>query len=108
MPKTARALLAAVFLLGCAPALTIVTDAPAATATPLWTHDAPRPQEPSPPQLSDEEQKALDAKKSGTLKPSQKDALKRAERKQNTAEKYEGERNQQKRDNNNRKGGRKR
>lgn len=101
MPQLARAFLAAAFIFGTIPVLAITADEPTAMAVPFA-------QEPSPPQLSDEEQAALDAKKAGTLKDEQKAALRSAERKQQTKEKYEGERNQQKRDNNKRGGGRKR
>jgi hypothetical protein len=68
---------------------------------------APFAEEPPPgPQLSADEQQAWDNKNAG--RDYDKDAFKRAKDKITTREKYEGERNKQKRDNNNRKGGRKR
>jgi hypothetical protein len=98
-----RALCAAAFIFGTIPALAIVTDVPVATATPLYAEEPPQP-----PQLSDEERQALEDKRAGTLKPGQQGALNRAEKKQETAEKFGGQRNQQKRDNNRRRGGRRR
>jgi hypothetical protein len=61
-----------------------------AMATTRWAEE-PGPQ---PPQLSDEGREALDAKKAGTLRDDQKEALKRAEGKERTAEKYQGKRTQ--------------
>jgi hypothetical protein len=91
----------AAFVATGAPMSLILADPPAAMAVPALA------QEPPPgPQLSDEEQEALDAKNAGTLKNEQKEALKRAEAKLRTTEKYEGKRNAQKRDNNRRRGGR--
>src|SRR5437879_8642265 len=87
-----RVLCAAAFIFGTIPALTILADEPAAMATPLWAQDPPQP-----PQLSDEEREALDARKAGKpMTDAQKDAAKRAQEKQKTAEKYQGKRNQQK------------
>jgi hypothetical protein len=98
-----RVLCAAACIFGTIPALTLLADEPAAMATTLYAEEPPQP-----PELSDEERAALDAKKAGTLEKWQEKALNRAERKQQTKEKYDGERNQQKRDNNRRGGGRKR
>lgn len=84
----ARAVLAAALPLGSVPALTILVDEPAAMATP-WAQEPPQP-----PQLSDEEQQALDNKNAG--RDYDKEAFKRAEAKQRTAEKYQGDRNKQK------------
>jgi hypothetical protein len=103
-PQLACAVLAATFIFGTIPALAILAESPSAVATPLYAKEPPQP-----PQLSDEEREALDAKKSGkSLTEAQKDAAIRAEKKQETAEKYQGKRNQQKRDNNWRRGGRRR
>jgi hypothetical protein len=55
---------------------------------------APFAQEPGGPQLSDEEQRALDGRKAGV--PHDEDAATRAQRKLDTQEKYKGERNKQK------------
>jgi hypothetical protein len=67
----------------------ILADPPTATATPAWA------QEPPPgPQLSDEEQKAIDARRAG--KPHDEDAATRAQIKLDTQEKYNRERNKQK------------
>jgi hypothetical protein len=78
-----------------------LADPPAAATAPVWA------QEPPPgPQLSDEEQEAWDNKNAG--RDYDKDAFKRAKEKITTQEKYEGKRNQQKRDNNKRGGGRRR
>jgi hypothetical protein len=86
-----RVLCAATFIFGTIPALAILAEEPVAVATPF----AEEP--PQPPQLSDEEREALDRKKSGqSMTKEQKDAAKRAEDKQNTAEKYQGKRNLQK------------
>jgi hypothetical protein len=88
---TKLAMIIVAIILGAMPVPLILSDPPAATAAPVWA------QEPPPgPQLSAEEQEALDAKKAGTLKDEQKSALKSAEQKQRTAEKFNGERNQQK------------
>jgi Skp family chaperone for outer membrane proteins len=96
------ALLVTALVFGATPASAIVADAPPAMAAQFA-------QEPPPgPQLSAEEQEALDAKKAGTLKKSQEKALNSAERKQQTQEKFDGDRNRQKRDNNRRGGGRRR
>ena len=97
--QLARAVLAATLALTVIPSLATLADAPAAMATPYE-------QGPQPPQLSDEEQQAWDNQKAG--RDYDKDAFKRARAKITTREKYEGERNQQKRDNNKRGGGRKR
>jgi hypothetical protein len=85
-----RVLCAAAVIFGTIPALAILADEPVAMATPF----AEEP--PQPPELSDEERQALADKDAGTLKPEQKGALKSAEKKQQTAEKYQGKRNQQK------------
>jgi hypothetical protein len=86
-----RVLCAAAFIVGTIPALAIVAEEPVAVATTLWA------QEPQPPQLSDEEQEALDRKNSGQpMTEAQKKAAQRAEDKQRTAEKYQNERNKQK------------
>jgi hypothetical protein len=99
-----RVLCAAAFIFGTIPTLATLVDEPVAMATPLYAEEPPQP-----PELSDEEREALDAKKAGRpMTDAQKDAAKRAEKKQETAEKYRGERNQQKRDNNRRRGGRRR
>jgi hypothetical protein len=90
MTKLLPGLVLTVFIFGAIPALAMV-NTPAAMATPMWAQEPPQP-----PQLSDEEQRALDDEKAGTLKPEQKDALNRAKQKQQTAEKYQGKRNQQK------------
>jgi hypothetical protein len=91
----------AAFIAAGAPMALVLADPPAATAAPVWA------QEPPPgPQLSDEEQQALDDKNAG--RKYDKDAFQRAKDKITTQEKYEGKRNQQKRDNNRRGGGRKR
>jgi hypothetical protein len=93
-----RILCAAAFIFGTIPAFAILAEEPAATATPQWAEEPPQP-----PQLSDEEKAALDAKKAGkSLTEAQKDAVTRAEKKQETAEKYDGTRNKQKRQNNRR------
>jgi hypothetical protein len=77
----------------------ILADPPAATATP-WA------QEPPPgPQLSGDEQQALDDEKAGRPVKDPK-VLSSAKSKLQTQEKFAGERNQQKRDNNRRRGGR--
>ena len=89
-------LCAAAFIFGTIPTLAIVIDEPVATATPF----AEEP--PQPPQLSDEERQALADRDAGTLKPGQEKALNSAEKKQQTAEKYDGTRNKQKRQNNRR------
>jgi hypothetical protein len=86
-----RLLCAAAFLFGTIPALAILAEEPAAMATTLYAEEPPQP-----PELSDEERQALAYKEAGTLKPEQKDALKSAKQKQQTAEKYQGKRNQQK------------
>jgi hypothetical protein len=78
-----RVLCAAAFIFGTIPALAALAYEPAAMATTLYAEEPPQP-----PELSDEEREALDAKRSGTLKPAQKDAATRAERKLDTAEKY--------------------
>jgi hypothetical protein len=90
--KLTYAITLTVFILGAVPASLILTDLPAATAAPMWA------QEPLPgPQLSAEEQEALDRKKSGQpLTEAQKKAAKSAQEKQKTQDKYNGERNQQK------------
>jgi hypothetical protein len=86
-----RAVILAAFIATGVPVPSVLADPPAATAAPAWA------QEPPPgPQLSAEEQEALDAKRAGTLKDTQKKALKSAEEKQKTAEMYAGERNKQK------------
>jgi hypothetical protein len=77
------------FIFGAIPALAILVNEPAATATPLWAQEPPQP-----PQLSDEEQQAWDNKNAG--RDYDKDAFKRAKTKLDTAEKYRGDRNQQK------------
>jgi hypothetical protein len=87
-----RVLCAAAFILGTIPALATLADEPAAIATTLYAEEPPQP-----PELSDEEREALDRKKSGqSMTEAQKDAATRAERKLDTAEKYQGKRNQQK------------
>jgi hypothetical protein len=87
-----RVLCAAAFIFGTIPALATLAEEPAAVATTLWAQEPPQP-----PELSDEEREALDAKKAGRpMTDAQKDAATRAERKQDTAEKYQGKRNQQK------------
>lgn len=87
-----RVLCATAFIFGTIPALAILAEEPAAVATPLYAAEPPQP-----PQLSDEEQEALDRKKSGqSMTEAQKDAATRAERKVDTAEKYKRERNKQK------------
>jgi hypothetical protein len=87
-----RVLCAVAFIFGTIPALTILAYEPAAMATTLWAHEPPQP-----PELSDEEREALDAKRAGkSLTEAQKDAATRAEKKEETAEKYRGKRNQQK------------
>jgi hypothetical protein len=58
-------------------------------ATPLYAEEPPQP-----PQLSDEEQAAYDAKKAG--KPYDPGLADSAQRKLDTAEKYQGKRNAQK------------
>jgi hypothetical protein len=92
-------LLTAALILGPAPALTIL-DQPTAVATPFA-------QEPSGPQLSGEEQQAIDDENAGRPVKDPK-VLSSAKQKIQTQEKYDGERNKQKRDNNKRGGGRKR
>jgi hypothetical protein len=91
-PQLACAALAATFIFGTIPAFAILAEEPAAVATPLYAEEPPRP-----PELSDEEQQAYDAKKAGKpLTEDQKKAALRAEDKKKTAEKYQGKRNQQK------------
>jgi hypothetical protein len=85
--RTARAVLAAAFILGSVPALAIVVDETPALATPFA-------QEPGGPQLSDEEQAAIDAKRAG--KDYDPKLATSGERKLDTQEKYKGERNKQK------------
>jgi hypothetical protein len=86
-----RVLWAAAVIFGTIPALATLADEPAAMATPF----AEEP--PQPPQLSDEERQALDRKNSGqSMTEAQKDAATRAERKLDTAEKYQRDRNKQK------------
>jgi len=97
--KLTHAVILVVFILGAVPVSLILADPPAATAAPMWA------QEPGP-QLSDEEQRALDDKNAG--RNYDKDAFKRAKGKLDTQEKFNGERNIPKRDNNNRRGGRRR
>jgi hypothetical protein len=75
------------FVLGATPALTILADEPAAMATPYA-------QEPGGPELSGDEQEALDNKNAG--RPYDEGAFKRANDKLKTNEKYNGERNKQK------------
>jgi hypothetical protein len=86
-----RVLCAAAFIFGTIPALAILAGEPVAMATTLYAEEPPQP-----PQLSDEERQALEDEKAGTLKPGQEKALNRAKQKQQTAEKYQGKRNQQK------------
>jgi hypothetical protein len=86
-----RVLCAAAFIFGTIPALATLVDEPVAVATPF----AEEP--PQPPELSDEERQALADRDAGkNLTDAQKKALKSAERKQQTAEKYQNERNKQK------------
>jgi hypothetical protein len=85
-----RAAIAASFILGSVPASLILDDPPAAMAAPVWA------QEPPPgPQLSGDEQQALDDEKAGRPVKDPK-VLSSAKSKLNTQEKYKGERNQQK------------
>jgi hypothetical protein len=91
MTKLLPGLVLTVVIFGAIPALAITVNTPAAMATPLWAQDPPQP-----PQLSDEERQALADRDAGTLKKEQQGALNRAEKKQETAEKYQGKRNQQK------------
>jgi hypothetical protein len=76
-------------ILGSVPALTILVDEPAAMATP-WSQDPPQP-----PQLSDEERAAIDAKRAG--QPYDPGLANSAQKKLETGEKYAGDRNKQKR-----------
>jgi hypothetical protein len=78
------------FVLGAAPASMILIDEPVSTATSMWAQEPPQP-----PQLSDEERQALDDEKAGRPVKDPK-VLSSAKAKQQTAEKYEGKRNQQK------------
>jgi hypothetical protein len=92
LPSGIRVLCAAAFIFGTIPALATLADEPAAVATTLYAQEPPQP-----PQLSDEEQEALDRKNSGqSMTAEQKKAAKSAEDKQKTAEKYQNERNKQK------------
>jgi hypothetical protein len=102
-PQLARAVLAATFIFGTIPTLAILVDQPAAMATPLSSEEPPQP-----PKLTDKEQQALDDKAAGRLRSDQKGDLNSAEQKVREGEKYTGERNKQKRDNNRRGGGRRR
>jgi hypothetical protein len=86
-----RLLCAAGVIFGTIPALATLADEPAAMATTLYAEEPPQP-----PELSDEERQALADRDAGTLKPEQKKALNSAERKEDTAEKYQRERNKQK------------
>jgi hypothetical protein len=87
-----RLLCAAAVIFGTIPALAILAEEPAAMAMTLYAEEPP----PSP-QLSDEEREALDAKRAGkNLTEAQEKAAIRAERKQDTAEKYQRDRNKQK------------
>jgi hypothetical protein len=91
----------AAFIATGAPMSLVLADPPAAMAAPVWA------QEPPPgPQLSDEEQEAVDAKRAG--KNYDPGLANSGERKLDTQEKYAGKRNAQKRDNNKRGGGRRR
>jgi hypothetical protein len=78
----------AAFVLGSVPALTILADEPAAMATPYA-------QEPGGPELSGEEQQAIDDEKAGRPVKDPK-VLSSAKSKLNTQQKFNGERNQQK------------
>jgi hypothetical protein len=62
-----RAVILVVFVLCAVPGSLILADSPAATAAPTLAQGPP-----PGPQLSAEEQEALDAKKAGTLKDEQK------------------------------------
>jgi hypothetical protein len=87
-----RVLCAVAFIFGTIPALATLADEPAAMATTLYAEEPP-----PGPQLSAEEQEALDAKNAGkSLTEAQEKAATRAERKQDTAEKYQRDRNKQK------------
>jgi hypothetical protein len=87
-----RVLCAAACIFGTIPALAALADEPAAMATTLYAEEPP-----PGPQLSDEEREALDRKNSGqSMTEAQKDAATRAEKKLDTAEKYQRERNKQK------------
>jgi hypothetical protein len=87
--RLTSAIVLAAFILGAAPASTILVEQPVATATPMWAQEPPQP-----PQLSDDEQRAHDAKKAG--KPYDPGLADSAQSKLDTAEKYQGKRNQQK------------
>jgi hypothetical protein len=100
MTKLLACLVLTTCIFGAIPALAILVDEPIATAAP-WAQEPPQP-----PQLSDEEQRAVDDKNAG--RNYDKEAFKSAEEKRKTTEKFSGERNQQKRDNNRRGGGRRR
>jgi hypothetical protein len=89
MTKLLPGLVLTAFIFGAIPALAMV-NTPAAMATPQWAQEPPQP-----PQLSDDERQALDDEKAGRPVKDPK-VLSSAKTKQQTAEKYEGKRNQQK------------
>ena len=85
--RLTSAVVLAAFIFGAAPASMILVDETPALAAPFA-------QEPGGPQLSDEEQAAVDAKKAG--KDYDPKLATSGERKLDTQEKYNGERNRQK------------
>jgi hypothetical protein len=88
--RLTSAVVLAAFIVGAASASMILVEQPVATATPQWAQEPPQP-----PQLSDDERQALDDEKAGRPVKDPK-VLSSAKAKQQTAEKYEGKRNQQK------------